>query len=173
MFPSGSTRQFVATEVCTEYSQLVSLAIATYKKRANSTAALNLVYRVVPISTTQVAMHSNGGTGNAAIILYEFDVNGDLVTGYTIDGLQYINHSDGYTYISGTTSSYYQDEVYQGMITRDEHLIGFLDLPQISSDIFIERGKQGVMERNLRLGEIDSTGELGIYGSGFFNIRKQ
>jgi len=29
------------------------------------------------------------------------------------------------------------------------------------------------MERNLRLGEIDSTGELGIYGSGYFKIRKQ
>ena len=94
-------------------------------------------------------------------------------TEYTLDGLVYKDYSDGYTYISGTTSAYYQDEVYQGMITRDEHLIGFMDLPQISSDIFVERGKQGVMERNLRLGEIDSTGELGIYGSGFFNIRKQ
>jgi len=101
------------------------------------------------------------------------DINGDSVTGYTINGLQYIDHSDGYTYISGTTSSYYQDELYQGMITRDEHLIGFVDLPQISSDIFVERGKQGVMERNLRLGEIESTGELDLYGSGFFKVRKQ
>ena len=48
-----------------------------------------------------------------------------------------------------------------------------MDTPQISSDIFVERGKQGVMERNLRLGEIDSTGEIDIYGSGFFKIRKQ
>jgi hypothetical protein len=94
-------------------------------------------------------------------------------TGYTIDGLYYMDYSDGYTHITGNTSSYYQDEVYQGMITRDEHLIGFLDTPQISSDIFVERGKQGVMERNLRLGEIDSVGELDIYGSGFFRIRKQ
>jgi len=94
-------------------------------------------------------------------------------TGYTIDGLYYMDYPDGYTHITGTTSPYYQDEVYQGMITRDEHLIGFVDLPQISSDIFVERGKQGVMERNLRLGEIDSTGELDIYGSGFFKVRKQ
>ena len=97
----------------------------------------------------------------------------DGYTGYTIDGLYYMDYPDGYTHITGNTSSYYQDEVYQGMITRDEHLIGFLDTPQISSDIFVERGKQGVMERNLRLGEIDSTGELDIYGSGFFKIRKQ
>lgn len=94
-------------------------------------------------------------------------------TGYTIDDLYYMDYSDGYTHITGTTSVYYQDEIYQGMITRDEHLIGFLDTPQISSDIFVERGKQSVMERNLRLGEIDSTGELEIYGSGYFKIRKQ
>jgi hypothetical protein len=107
---------------------------------------------------------------------------GYLVTGYTIGGLYYMDYADGYTHITGNTQSYYneetysefyQDEVYQGMITRDEHLIGFLDIPQISSDIFVERGRQGVMERNLRLGEIDSTGELSIYGNGYFTIRKQ
>lgn len=94
-------------------------------------------------------------------------------TGYTIDGLYYMDYSDGYTYISGWTGNYSHEELYNGMITRDEHLIGFLDTPQIYSDIFIERGKQSVMERNLRLGEIDSTGELEIYGSGFFKVKKQ
>lgn len=97
----------------------------------------------------------------------------DGFTGYTIDGLYYMDYDEGYTHITGTTSSYYQDEIYQGMITRDEHLIGFLDIPQISSDIFVDRGRQSVMEMNLRLGEIDSTGELSIYGSGFFKVRKQ
>jgi len=94
-------------------------------------------------------------------------------TGYTIDGLYYMDYSDGYTYISGSTANYAHEELYNGMITRDEHLIGFVDMPQIYSDIFIERGKQSVMERNLRLGEIDSTGELEIYGSGFFKVKKQ
>ena len=93
-------------------------------------------------------------------------------TGYTIDGLFYMDYT-GYTHITGQTSNYANEEVYQGMITRNEHLIGFLDEPQIYSDIFIERGKQGVMERNLRLGEIDSTGELDIYGSGYFKVKKQ
>ena len=94
-------------------------------------------------------------------------------TGYTIDGLFYMDYADGYTHITGLTSNYPNEELYQGMITRNEHLIGFLDEPQIYSDIFIERGKQGVMERNLRLGEIDSTGELDIYGSGYFKVKKQ
>lgn len=94
-------------------------------------------------------------------------------TGYTIDGLIYMDYFDGYTYILGSTSNFVNEEVYNGMITRNEHLIGFLDTPQIYSDVFIERGKQSVMERNLRLGEIDSTGELELYGSGFFNVKKQ
>lgn len=102
-----------------------------------------------------------------------YTTEGYLVTGYTIDGLDYMDYDSGYTHITGNTTSYYQDEIYQGMITRNEHLIGFLDTPQISSDIFVDRGSQGVMERNLRLGEIDSTGELDIYGSGFFKVRKQ
>ena len=100
---------------------------------------------------------------------------GEYYVGYRIDDLFYMDLDDGWTMITGNTINYSMEEYsgYTGMITRDEHLIGFLDTPQISSDIFVERGKQGVMERNLRLGEIDSIGELDIYGSGFFKIRKQ
>lgn len=94
-------------------------------------------------------------------------------TGYTIDDLYYMDYPDGYTYITGNTLDFYIEEVYDGMITRNEHLIGFLDQPAIYSDIFVERGKLGVMERNLRLGEIDNVGELEIYGSGFFKLKKQ
>ena len=52
-------------------------------------------------------------------------------------------------------------------------IIGFIDDPQIYSDIFVERGKLGVLENNLRLCEITSTGELDVYGGGFFKINKQ
>ena len=49
----------------------------------------------------------------------------------------------------------------------------FIDEPTIFSDIFVERGKQGVLEKTLRLSEIDNIGELNIYGNGYFNIKKQ
>lgn len=94
-------------------------------------------------------------------------------TGYTIDGLTYMDTPDGTTIISGSTAQYYDDEVYNGMITRNEHFIGFVVEPDIFSDVFVERGQQGVMEKNLRLTEIDNTGELEIYGNGYFNVRKQ
>ena len=94
-------------------------------------------------------------------------------TGYTIDNLYYMDYPDGYTHITGNTSSFTHEELYNGMITRNEHLIGFIDEPQIYSDIFVERGRQSIMERNLRLGEIDNLGELENYGSGFFKVKKQ
>jgi hypothetical protein len=97
----------------------------------------------------------------------------DNYTGYTINELYYMDYADGYTHITGTTASYQNEEVYQGMVTRNEHLLGFIDEPQIFSDIFVERGKQGIMERNLRLGEMDSVGEISVYGSGYFNVKKQ
>jgi hypothetical protein len=59
------------------------------------------------------------------------------------------------------------------VLTRNEHFIGFIDEPTIFSDIFVERGKQGVLEKTLRLSEIDNVGELNIYGNGYFNIKKQ
>jgi hypothetical protein len=123
-----------------------------------------------------------GSSSSYLNITEYYNIVGDLITGYTIDGLYYMDYSDGYTHITGCTTGYTtidgeiyfaNEEFYQGMITRNEHLIGFLDEPQIYSDIFVDRGKQGVMERNLRLGEIDSTGELDIYGSGFFKVKKQ
>jgi hypothetical protein len=92
---------------------------------------------------------------------------------YTIDNLTYKDYSDGYTMITGSTSAYTKEEVFNKIITRNEHFLGFVDEPTIYSDIFVERGKLGVMEFNLRLTEIDNTGELDVYGNGFYNVKKQ
>ena len=94
-------------------------------------------------------------------------------SGYTIDGLYYRDFEDGYTMISGTTNNYTKEEVINQMVTRNEHFLGFIDEPTVYSDVFVERGKQGVMEKNLRLLEIDNVGEMDIYGNGYFNVRKQ
>lgn len=97
-------------------------------------------------------------------------------TGYTIDSFYYRDYPDGYTMITGSTKGTTEipkEEVPVFCLTRNEHFLGFVDEPTIYSDIFVERGKQGVMEKNLRLSEIDNIGELEIYGNGYFNIRKQ
>ncbi len=92
---------------------------------------------------------------------------------YTIDNLYYKDYPDGYTMITGTTTGFTKEEVFNNLITRNEHFLGFVDEPTIYSDIFVQRGKQNVMENNLRLGEVDSVGELSVYQNEYFNIKKQ
>jgi hypothetical protein len=103
--------------------------------------------------------------------------SGSLYTGYTLPNdsgsLYYMDLEDGYTMITGTTSAFTKEEVFNKVITRNEHFIGFIDDPTVYSDIFVERGRQGIMEVNLRLGEIDNMDELDIYGNGYFKVRKQ
>jgi hypothetical protein len=98
---------------------------------------------------------------------------GSVWSGYTIDDLYYRDFPDNYTMITGTTTGFTKEEVFNNMITRNEHFLGFIDDPTIYSDIFVERGRQGVMENNLRLGEIDNMSELDVYGNGYFNVKKQ
>ena len=94
-------------------------------------------------------------------------------SGYTIDDFYYRDYSDGYTMITGSTVGFPKEEIPILCLTRNEHFIGFVDEPTIYSDIFVERGKQGVMEKNLRLCELDNIGEVELYGNGYFNVKKQ
>jgi len=92
---------------------------------------------------------------------------------YVIDGLTYLDLSDGTTYITGNTATFLSEAQFTKKLTRNEHYLGFVSEPVVYSDIFVERGKMGVSEFNLRLGEIDNIGELDIYGNGFFLVKKQ
>jgi hypothetical protein len=100
-------------------------------------------------------------------------VSNSLVSGSVPnDSLWYMDFADGYTMITGKTSNFTKEEVINNVITRNEHFIGFIDDPSVYSDIFVERGRQGIMEPNLRLGEIDNMKELDVYGNGYFKVRK-
>ena len=88
------------------------------------------------------------------------------ITGNTINTIPYLT-------TSGNTTEFATEYVINHMLTRNEHFLGFIDDPTVYSDIFVERGRQGVMEVNLRLGEIDNMSELDIYGNGFFKVKKQ
>ena len=100
------------------------------------------------------------------------DSNGYNITGYTIDNLYYMDYIDGTTIITGSVTGYTREEVFNQMITRNEHFLGFIDDPTVYSDIFVERGKSGVAEFNLRLGEIDNMNEMELYGNGYFTVKK-
>jgi hypothetical protein len=97
----------------------------------------------------------------------------DNITGYTIDNIYYKDYPEGYTILTGNTVGFTKEEVIFEVLSRNEHFLGFVEEPTIYSDVFVERGKQGVMEMNLRLGEIENMGELSVYGNGFFKVKKQ
>ena len=144
-----------------------------------------------PISTTFKYMafgkskmtdfHTYGGKIDSSSFTYSGDTTGYTFT-YTGSYVgttpimvtqQYIDYPDGTTLITGTTTGFTREEVFNQALTRNEHFLGFIDEPSIYSDIFVERGKQGVLEKTFRLGEVDSVGELDIYGNGYFKVRKQ
>lgn len=98
---------------------------------------------------------------------FQYENDDNLMT------LYYRDYNEGVTMITGSTVGFKRDEIFDTMLTRNEHFLGFIDDPSVFSDVFVERGKQGVMEKNLRLSEIDNIGELLVYGNGYFKIRKQ
>jgi hypothetical protein len=112
------------------------------------------------------------GTTTDGIVFsaYTFNYTGATMTGAT---LYYRDFEDGFTLITGTTHGFKKEDVINYTLTRNEHFLGFVEQPTVYSNVFIERSKQGVMEKNLRLGEIDNVGELSVYGNGFFKIKKQ
>lgn len=112
---------------------------------------------------------TSGLTPNVVWSGYSFSYSGVS----SLETLYYRDYPDGYTMITGTTTGFTKEEVFNNTITRNEHFLGFVDEPSIFSDLFVERGKQGVLEKTFRLSEIDNTGELDVYGNGYYNIRKQ
>lgn len=133
----------------------------------------NTTFTYVSIGKSRIIEKKLYGVDGYVGVTSGTTIDGLTYYDYTIDGLSYRDYSDGYTMITGTTTGYTREEVFNRMLTRDEHFLGFIDEPTIYSDIFVERGKQSVLENNLRLGEIDNVGELDVYGNGYFNIQKQ
>jgi hypothetical protein len=109
-----------------------------------------------------------GGNGYTIATNIDGETN---TTGYTIDDVYYVDYPEGYTVLTGNTVGFTKEEIIFEVLSRNEHFLGFVDEPKIYSDIFVERGKQGVMEMNLRLGEIDNMGELSVYGN--VKVKKQ
>lgn len=58
-------------------------------------------------------------------------------------------------------------------ITKEEYLFGITQLPEVESDVFIDRGSTTVLEKHLRLSEIESLEHLERYNNGFYTLVKQ
>lgn len=127
------------------------------------------------IGTSRIIEKKQYGVNTYNDVTYgSITIENDIYTysGYTIDGLTYLDLNDGTTYITGNTANYVNEVEFNKKLTRNEHYLGFINEPIVYSDVFVERGKMGASEYNLRLGEIDNVGELSVYGNGFFRVKK-
>jgi hypothetical protein len=99
-------------------------------------------------------------------------VTASTYTGYTIQGVDYYDYSDGTTMFFEQSSGFTEDNLTAVPITKDEAFLKVMDQPQVSTNVFVERGKNSAYERIQRLGEVDNLGDMINYGYGFFNVEK-
>lgn len=97
-------------------------------------------------------------------------VTATTYTGYTIQGVDYYDYSDGTTIFFEQSSGLTPNNLTAVPITKDEVLLKVMDEPQIATNVYIERGKNSAYERIQRLGEVDNLGDMINYGYGFFNV---
>jgi hypothetical protein len=94
-------------------------------------------------------------------------------TGYTIDGVNYLDFSNGTSIFIANSSGLTSNWLVQEPIVKDESLLNIVSNPEVQSDIYVERGKSSVFENLERLGEINNLGNLINYGYGFYKIKPQ
>jgi hypothetical protein len=95
----------------------------------------------------------------------------DTYTAYTINNIDYFDYED-YTLYVTYSSGFTQNDLILSALTKNEGLLNVIDQPEVQTNVFIERGKQSVLEYVERLGEVDNVGDLEKYGYKFFKVKK-
>jgi|DEB0MinimDraft_12_1074336.scaffolds.fasta_scaffold00108_16 hypothetical protein len=55
---------------------------------------------------------------------------------------------------------------------QEDYLLGIISEPEVETDVFIDRSTFSVLDKHLRLSEIESLDHLTRYGNGFYNINR-
>ena len=128
-----------------------------------------------------------GGTVNGVSQIFDLSLNN---TGYTFDANNDINlgtpnQNTGIIYnntqINGLDTTivrfngqgFNESNVVLSGIVKEEYLFGITSKPEVYNDIFIDRTESSILDRHLRLSEIDSIEHLSLYNGGFYNIIKE
>jgi hypothetical protein len=158
-YQSGVNPYLTAPLVITGYTQSSVSDLRVYGKKDDLDGGYYKI-GVQITGTTGVVGTYWGGSANG----------NQLYTGYTINGVDYYDYSDGTTLfvVSGVTPI---DMVCEPIV-KNEALLNVIDEPEVQSNVFIERGKVSGLESMERLGEVDNLGDLEKYGYKFFNIIK-
>lgn len=107
---------------------------------------------------------SEGITGYVESISAEY-------TKYVINDMTYFDYPNGSSIFIVQSFGLTQEMITSLALTKLEYLLNVIDQPQIKSYVFIERGKNSVMENFRRIGEVNGSGRLINYGYKFFDVR--
>ena len=55
---------------------------------------------------------------------------------------------------------------------QEEYLLGIISPPEVESDVFIDRSTFSVLDKHLRLSEVESLDHLVKYNNGYYNINR-
>ena len=86
---------------------------------------------------------------------------------------------NGNTSIIPTTKYYQFNEGFNktnsslSAITKLDQFFGVVFPPEIQSDVFILRGKGKILERHLKLSEVETVNHFSSFGNGYYNIIEQ
>lgn len=120
-------------------------------------------------------------------IIYVLDANRDNKIGTTgqTTGLLYEDNSNDVSLlpeeldenISNTRVDYMSEGWNETNVEfapqiQEEYLLGIIGKPEVESDVFIDRSTFSVLDKHLRLSEVESLDHLVKYGNGFYKISR-
>jgi len=128
-----------------------------------------LVYNGEPkIYVFDASYDTNLGTVNQKTGLYFQDFNTTRIV--LIDGE---NVSVPVTTVRYIAEGSNETNTSLSALRKEEYLFGKISRPEVQNDVFIDRGKNSVLDKHLRLSEIRNIKGLEKYGNGFYKLNKQ
>lgn len=112
-----------------------------------------------------------GTTGQTTGLLFEDDVYGETEVGVG-QAKGFLKPLKGISSVQHKAEGWNNTNVSLDAITKEEYLMGIINEPEVFSDVFIDRGATTVMEKHLKLSEVESLEHLQNFGNGFYNIVK-
>jgi len=108
-----------------------------------------------------------GTTGQTTGILYVDNPKDGLPTNRTL------NSEEMTTRVEFMSEGWNTTNISIDPTIQEEYLLGIISEPEVNIDVFIDRGVTSVLDKHLRLSEIENLAHLTKYGNGFYNINKE
>ena len=111
---------------------------------------------------------SNLGTDSQVYGLKYLDYTGKTRT-VVIDNIQSSIPLTNFSYIG---EGWNETNTSLSALVKEEYLFGIISVPEVQSDVFIDRGQTSVLDMHLKLSEIKDLGGLSRYGNGLYKLNK-